>query len=154
MKGPWAGADSNPHYRHPKDPFRSPLFGKKHPTCPFIYLLAITGSKVGRVGEPWRNRNKRSKQRKSSKHPQGHHSLANQASPLFPSTQPFLWEMALMESRVLERMVGSREPKDHKGPIVTFFFNTYFSCMCVFLHVHVFHVCAWGCGGQKRESVP
>lgn len=80
------------------------------------------------------------------------HSLTKH-SPSFPVLKPFLWEMTLMESRVLERMVGSGEPEDHKGPIVTFL-NIYLYCMCVFLHVHVFHVCAWGCGGQKRESDP
>lgn len=58
-----------------------------------------------------------------------------------------------MESRVLERMVESRESKDHKGPI-GFLFNIYFYCMCVFLHVHAFHLCARGCGGRKRESDP
>lgn len=73
--------------------------------------------------------------------------------PSFSVLKPFLWEMALMESRVLERMVESRESKDHKGPI-GFLFNIYFYCMCVFLHVHVFHLCARGCGGQKRESDP
>lgn len=41
-----------------------------------------------------------------------------------------------MESRVLERMVGSGEPEDHKGPIVTFlifiFIVLRFSpCTCV-----------------------
>lgn len=61
-----------------------------------------------------------SKEKAASTHRATTRSLTKHP-PLFPSTQPFLWEMALMESRVLERMVGSREPKDHKGPIVTFF---------------------------------
>lgn len=40
VTGPWARADSNPHYRHPKDPFGLPLFGEKSPFISFHLFIA------------------------------------------------------------------------------------------------------------------